>query len=58
MQGMMQDVTTELLLKLQTLIDKQSVTDRFSFQSGTSYKLLLDIVDINENTSDISCVSI
>lgn len=34
MQGMMGDVTTELLLKLQAVIDKQSITDRFIFQSG------------------------
>lgn len=42
MQEMMGDVTTELLLKLQTVIDKQSITDRFTFQSGTVCKLSFD----------------
>ncbi|CAG9537844.1 unnamed protein product [Cercopithifilaria johnstoni] len=43
MQGMMGDVTTELLLKLQTVIDKQSITDRFTFQSGTGSSTLDDL---------------
>ncbi|KAM3716222.1 Peroxisomal membrane protein [Dirofilaria immitis] len=33
MHGMMQDVTTELLLKLQTVIDRQNAMDRISYQN-------------------------
>ncbi|VBB28881.1 unnamed protein product [Acanthocheilonema viteae] len=36
MQRMMGDITTELLLKLQTVIDKQSIMDRVTFQSASA----------------------
>ncbi|EFO18550.2 hypothetical protein LOAG_09944 [Loa loa] len=51
MEGIIRDVTTELLLKLQILIDKQSVTDRISFQSGISSSKLDDIQQSVENIS-------
>uniref|UniRef100_A0A1I8EKW9 Peroxisomal membrane protein PEX14 n=1 Tax=Wuchereria bancrofti TaxID=6293 RepID=A0A1I8EKW9_WUCBA len=50
MQGMMQDVTTELLLKLQTVIDKQNITDRILFQSASQ----LD--DIHKGIEKISAM--
>ncbi|VDK88174.1 unnamed protein product [Litomosoides sigmodontis] len=50
MQEMMGDVTTELLLKLQTVIDKQSITDRFTFQSAST----LD--DLKKNVETISAM--
>uniref|UniRef100_A0A0R3RVP4 Peroxisomal membrane protein PEX14 n=1 Tax=Elaeophora elaphi TaxID=1147741 RepID=A0A0R3RVP4_9BILA len=50
MQGMVGDVTTELLLKLQTVLDKQSLADRFSLQSGTT--TLLD--DLKKSVESIT----
>ncbi|VDO42425.1 unnamed protein product [Brugia timori] len=51
LQGMMQDVTTELLLKLQTLIDKQNITDRILFQSSAS-----QLDDIQKGIEKISAI--
>uniref|UniRef100_A0A915PM87 Peroxisomal membrane protein PEX14 n=1 Tax=Setaria digitata TaxID=48799 RepID=A0A915PM87_9BILA len=51
MQGMMQDVTAELLLKLQTVIDKQNIMDSISSKSGASSSQLEDIQKGIENIS-------
>ncbi|VDN02643.1 unnamed protein product, partial [Onchocerca ochengi] len=51
MHGMMQDVTSDLLLKLQTVIDRQNSMDRISYQNRTSSSQLNDIQKGIENIS-------
>ncbi|OZC06991.1 hypothetical protein X798_06036 [Onchocerca flexuosa] len=51
MHEMMQDVTSDLLLKLQTVIDRQNSMDRISYQNRISSSQLNDIQKGIENIS-------